>query len=162
MKCKGFQYYLDHVAVDLIDKFPFEPKYSYGGSLQLQSNKLCLGLDNMLLNRTAVLTECSEDLKQPKNGTFFILTLNKEIRFKDWRIKCLDSVDLSFYYCHGSEGNQAFIYDPVTLLIKHSKENKCISGRGLSEPIYLAPCDSNADNQKWTWSLKNETLLITG
>lgn len=40
-----------------------------------------------------------------------------------------------------------------------SYDTQCIEGKGLNEEIFLKRCELNNENQKWLWSLKNETAI---
>jgi polypeptide N-acetylgalactosaminyltransferase len=160
MKCKGFQWYLDNVAVDLINQFPIAPRYLLAGQMRLRTSELCLSLQDSKLNKAVILTKCSSDPQNPTEDTYFMYNSEKEIRiYSDWRVRCLDAVDLAFYGCHKSGGNQAFVYNPETLQISRINENKCLTGRGLNQPLYLTKCNKEDENQNWIFSKANMSAL---
>lgn len=159
MNCKPFKYYLDNVATEMLERYPLEPVYVYGGSLQLQSNKLCLGLYNLQFEPIPRLYPCSDDPKNPKKGSYFMFTFLKTIKYNDYSDQCLDAAKANFLGCHNSGGNQGWIYNSTTGLIRVSYYNKCLAGKGLNQEVYLEECNEKADHQKWTWSLKNETAI---
>lgn len=115
LQCKPFKYYLDFVAPEMLEKFPIEPKYVYGGSLQVKSVKKCLALSGMNFNNPAVLMDCSDDLKVPKAGQDFVMRFDNSIQVNDYNHVCLDAAKLDFLGCHGTGGNQGEGYLSVNI-----------------------------------------------
>jgi polypeptide N-acetylgalactosaminyltransferase len=160
LNCKPFQYYLDEVATEMLEKYPIEPKYIYGGSLMMKSNEtLCLGATGFNYEQTAKLYQCSKDLQKPNKNSDLFYTFHNTIRINNFNDQCLDFAQLNFLGCHNTGGNQGWRYNPQTGLIKVSYLDRCLTGRGLGQEVYALACDEKNEDQKWIWSLKNETAI---
>lgn len=88
----------------MLELFPIERVYVYGGSLKHKATELCLGLDNMAFWKVPVLVECSLDPENPKKGSDFALNFRKGIRYFSDDDKCLDAADMKFQGCHNGKG----------------------------------------------------------
>lgn len=157
LNCKPFQYYLDVIAPEMLERYPLEPQYYASGSLQLQSTQKCLALKDFRYSQTPVLTTCSSDLTQPLLGSDFTLTMEKSIRYNDTNDQCLDAALLNFFNCHHLGGNQEWKYNLETFQIFQRAFGKCLSGRG--EIVKLEKCDEIDLNQKWKWGRVNESAF---
>ena len=112
LKCKPFQYFIDVVAPDLVEKYPpVSITFAYG-TVKLFDTNLCLDTFHRSINKPLGLYSCQSDLKFPEKSQNFELS-----EYKDFRLRfsetCLDGFQLNTAQCHKQGGNQKFKYDNV-------------------------------------------------
>ncbi|CAO1312716.1 unnamed protein product [Diamesa hyperborea] len=113
LNCKPFQYFLDVVAPDLVEKYPITVSTPFAyGTVKLYDTDLCLDTFNRRINNPLGLFSCQNDLQFPEKTQNFELS-----EYKDFRLRftetCLDGYQFKTAVCHKQGGNQKFKYDIV-------------------------------------------------
>lgn len=158
LKCKPFKYFLDHVATEMLEKYPLEPKYFARSSIQNLLSKLCLALPSLHFHKTPILTRCNHDLSNPFKGSDFTLTFEKSIKYNDTNDQCFDSRKLIFENCHHQGHTQHWVFNNLSQIF-HPFTKKCLAGGSLYQEVFLTTCDDLLMNQKWTFGVFNMTAL---
>ncbi|KMQ97467.1 polypeptide n-acetylgalactosaminyltransferase 9 [Lasius niger] len=66
---------------------------------------------------------------------------------------CLDysGSDVILYPCHGSKGNQQWIYSPQTNHIRHGSSDKCLAITESKQQLVMEECSQSAPRQRWSF-----------
>ncbi|KYQ55434.1 Putative polypeptide N-acetylgalactosaminyltransferase 9 [Trachymyrmex zeteki] len=81
---------------------------------------------------------------------YWMLSKTGEIRRDE---SCLDysGSDVILYPCHGSKGNQQWIYNPQTNHIRHGSSDKCLAITESKQQLVMEECSPNALRQRWSF-----------
>lgn len=115
LKCKPFQYFLDVVAPDLVEKFVPNPINFAEGGIKMFNTQYCM--DTYKFDRLE-LYECQGDIRHPSQSQYFELTHHKEIRVGRIDL-CLDTFGVKPSPCHMEGGNQLLRYYLVKQNLQH-------------------------------------------
>lgn len=124
LRCKPFRWFMEHVAFDLTLKYPLiEPEdYAHGEIRNIGAPNLCVDTHFKGKHETIGLDTCSKGVPtKKKSEQKFSLTWHKDIRVKGkmmcWDVSNAgDKAEVTLYPCHGSQGNQFWKYDVVSIL----------------------------------------------
>lgn len=152
LQCKPFSYYLEHVAPDMLERFPIIPQQFAKGTIKSLEHSKCLGMPGESYSGRIQLVDCNRTF-----GVQFILTMERGIKYDDLADQCLENLKL--YACHHRGGNQHWKFDLQTRQILYLREHKCLIANS-DDSIDLVDCDANAKSQKWQWSYENKTALM--
>ena len=124
LNCKSFKWFLNHVAPDMVQRYPpfvDAPKFASGAVQSLSNPRLCLDNLGNLFHEKLGVAECSDDLLEPGINQKFIYSFFKDIRQDHGRREyCLDAWDLEMNDCnHLSYGNQFWVYNQVKFLVNY-------------------------------------------
>lgn len=87
LQCKPFKWFLEHVAPDLLKRYPLEePSYAYGGIKNLGTN-LCADTLSKIGATPVGLYPCAKNISYPFLTQTFSLTLKHEIRVR-FKYRC--------------------------------------------------------------------------
>ena len=155
LNCKPFQYYLDVVAPEMLERYPIEPIMFAGGTIKSNAIPRCFGLPTNDYTVTG-LVDCTII-----KGASFMLTLEKGIKYNDTSDQCLNAPTLKFTNCHHQAGGQYWKFDPTTRLISNPSSATCLTvTTNVNATLLLVPCNATKVEQKWTWSYENQTALM--
>jgi len=64
---------------------------------------------------------------------------------------CLDysGGDVVLYPCHGSKGNQYWVYNTDSNQLRHGSSDKCLSMTENKKKIVMEECSKHKEPQKW-------------
>lgn len=115
LNCKPFQYMLDVVMPDMLERFPLEDRGAFArGSIQSEADrKLCIDTFFKPNNEQIGLNDCSRNLTEPKACQNFTLNWSRQIVESSRAADCLDSAFAGLYGCHFDFSNQFWFYDIV-------------------------------------------------
>lgn len=120
LKCKPFKWFMTEVAFDLVEKYPpiEPPDYAYGTIQSVSNPKYCVDSLNHNNGEEVGMFTCAENHLHPHFNQNFVLSWHKDIRMRN-TLKCWDlptshhNSPVTFYDCHGQQGNQLWKYDAV-------------------------------------------------
>ncbi|XP_043597672.1 putative polypeptide N-acetylgalactosaminyltransferase 9 isoform X3 [Bombus pyrosoma] len=84
------------------------------------------------------------------SGEYWMLSKTGEIRRDE---SCLDysGTDVILYPCHGSKGNQQWIYNHQTKQIRHGSSDKCLAITESKQRLIMEECSATAARQRWSF-----------
>ncbi|CAO1318883.1 unnamed protein product [Diamesa serratosioi] len=165
LKCKPFKYFLEEVAPDMVEKYPYQekPVFASGVIESLGLPGKCIDTMGRKKANKVGLFSCAHDKINPHQSQSFELSFFRDIRLKSDSGICLDggsTLQLVLFSCHQHQGNQMFRYDLDTKQIKLGKsEYICMEAESEGMKIIMERCDVNNELQQWTFGFVNETNL---
>lgn len=120
-KCKPLKYFLDVIAPEMHDLYPFSPPQFAYGIIRLDKAEICLDTMQLSVGESLGLYDCDLNSAQPRESQDFELTYFRDIRLFNTNV-CLDTYKVATRNCHLSFGNQMFKYDLVkqSIISKYS------------------------------------------
>uniref|UniRef100_A0A336L7D7 Polypeptide N-acetylgalactosaminyltransferase n=1 Tax=Culicoides sonorensis TaxID=179676 RepID=A0A336L7D7_CULSO len=166
LQCKPFKWFIENVAFDLLEKYPpiEPPDFAYGAVWSEADPSLCIDTLNHGENQPVGLYACASNKKTPQGNQNFALSWYRDIRVKFGDL-CFDvsaggkDAPVNLYNCHGGQGNQLFRYDVNTKNIILGKNHRCLDCNPSERKVFVNPCDTSKDTQRWNWGHVNETAL---
>lgn len=117
LKCKSFKWFMENIAFDLEKFYPSQepPHFAWGGIQSWHDISACIDAGRKALG----ISEC-EDITDPSENQYFVLTWRNEIRdlVKEhcWDVTSKErDAPVQLMECHKSGGNQFWRYDAVTI-----------------------------------------------
>uniref|UniRef100_A0A2K6W3R9 Polypeptide N-acetylgalactosaminyltransferase n=1 Tax=Onchocerca volvulus TaxID=6282 RepID=A0A2K6W3R9_ONCVO len=165
LKCKSFDWFMKEIAFDQGKFYPaVEPEDSAKGELRNIAANKCVDTQFNDAEKKFGLRKCISD--DPLNGgeQNFRLTFWDDVRL-DTRTMCFDvsrsinQAPIVLFPCHGMQGNQHFKYLPDKQQMYHPISGLCMDCDVKREEIFMNPCDSKQQSQKWTWTKINLKLI---
>lgn len=134
------------------------------GELRSVAAKKCVDTQFKGNNERFELRKCISD--DPSGGG------EQNLRMSFWedirpmaRTFCFDvstSVDKApvvMFACHGMKGNQHFKYRINEKQLLHPLSGHCLDCDPERGEIFMNPCDSSKDSQKWEWQHLNAKIV---
>ncbi|KAK0174985.1 hypothetical protein PV327_008771 [Microctonus hyperodae] len=89
---------------------------------------------------------------------YWMLSKTGEIRRDE---SCLDysGTDVILYPCHGSKGNQQWIYNLQTRQIKHGSSDKCLAITESKQRLLMEDCSQSVVRQRWSFENYDSSKL---
>ena len=102
-------------------------------------------------------SEQNRDLWHQGGNQYWLWSKTGEIRRDE---QCLDytGTEVILYPCHGSRGNQWWLYDTETRLLKHAVSRRCLVVVDMKK-LAMVECDQENNSLKWEVQNYNATLL---
>lgn len=166
LQCKPFKWFIENVAFDLVEKYPTiePPDFASGAIWSDADTSLCVDTLNHGENQPVGLYHCANNKKTPQGNQHFALSWYRDIRIKFGDL-CFDvsaggkDAPVNLYNCHGGQGNQLFRYDVEKKHIILGKNHRCLDCNPSEKKVFINPCDTSKDTQRWNWGVVNETAL---
>ncbi|KAG5666839.1 hypothetical protein PVAND_014849 [Polypedilum vanderplanki] len=165
LNCKPFKYFLDEVAPDMLDRYPYiEPPSFASGAIQSIANpQYCVDTLETEREKQVGIYRCRSNLVNPGWHQEFRLRNHRDISIEHSNSDCLDfnNKRILYYACKFNQENQYFRYDLKTQQIYCGSkwQNQCMDIDMRTKLLIYAPCDETKLTQKWKWGFLNETML---
>lgn len=113
LNCKPFQYFLEFVMPDMLERFRIDESTFAKGAIQSEADSaLCI---DAIDNQAATLEKCSKDLTKPDKNQAFELSWHRHIKkINTFYENCIDTHQTSLIPCHYGFGNQLWFYNLVS------------------------------------------------
>ena len=115
LKCKPFTYFLEVIAPDMLEKYPYDPPQFTHGSIKLIGSNYCVDTMNKDLEKPLGLFICHDNASDPSFTQNFEFTQYRDVRVRNSEI-CWESSKISLQKCELGLEKQKFYYDQVSLL----------------------------------------------
>ncbi|XP_054712053.1 putative polypeptide N-acetylgalactosaminyltransferase 10 [Uloborus diversus] len=165
LQCKPFKWFMEEIAFDQPKKYPpIEPPNFASGEIRNVESNLCIDTRFRNQNDRFGLEKCIKDQASQGGEQQFELTWHKDIRPKK-RTVCFDvsssenHAPVVLWSCHGMQGNQEWRYNYEELQLFHPISGHCLDCDGERKEIFMSPCDSTVNTQKWRFESFNKTAL---
>ncbi|KAM3726334.1 putative polypeptide N-acetylgalactosaminyltransferase [Dirofilaria immitis] len=165
LKCKSFEWFMKEIAFDQEKFYPaVEPEDSAKGELRNIAANKCVDTQFKDAEKKFGLCKCISD--NPLNGgeQNLRLTFWHDVRLHT-RTMCFDvslamsQAPIVLFPCHGMQGNQHFKYLPDKQQMYHPISGLCMDYDAKRGEIFMNPCDSKRQSQKWAWTKINLKLI---
>ncbi|ALC48047.1 GalNAc-T2 [Drosophila busckii] len=143
LNCKSFQWFMDNVAYDVLDKFPALPANLHWGELRSVASDGCL--DSMSNEPPALMgfTYCQGTGNQ-------LMRLNAEGQLGvDERCVEADRQGIKLAVCRLGTVTGPWSYDEHSKHLLHHRHRKCMALHPETLQLSLARCDANNAYQQW-------------
>ena len=122
LNCKPFQYYLDNIAPEMLERYPVVDKGVFAkGAIQSEANSsYCVDTLNRPEHQPfngLGLFKCHQSLTNPSTNQDFFFSWNRQIRKNNQNYVCVDNYQNKPFVngCGFNFGNQFWFYDLVRL-----------------------------------------------
>ncbi|XP_043286848.1 N-acetylgalactosaminyltransferase 7 isoform X2 [Venturia canescens] len=145
-KCKSFQWYMDNVAYDVLDKFPELPRNLHWGELRSDATSNCLDTMGNSPPRLMATSRCHG------SGNNQLMRLNEKGQLGVGE-RCVDAdtQGIKLTFCHLGTVNGPWQYDEKTKTLLHRVHKKCMALHPQTHQLSLLPCDVKNTYHKWTF-----------
>ncbi|CRK97119.1 CLUMA_CG010516, isoform A, partial [Clunio marinus] len=163
LKCKPFQYYVEHIVPDMTEKFLNEDRgvFASGAIQSVADSSLCLDYHGRPKGMTPLLKPCDSNLTDPKLNQNFVLNWHRQLKKKSYYYigDCITAEGMVMTNCNFVPKNQLFYYNYTSNQLINPWRNVCLTANIKSLEIKDVKCDSNDVNQKWSWGFVNKTAI---
>lgn len=145
-KCKNFQWFMDNVAYDVLDKFPELPPNIYWGELRSVATSACLDTMGHAPPSLMATSPCHGF------GNNQLLRLNSKGQLGVGE-RCIeaDSQGIKLAFCRLGTVDGPWQYDNKTKTLFHRVHKKCTALHPQTHQLSLMPCDVHNIYQQWTF-----------
>ncbi|XP_034941917.1 N-acetylgalactosaminyltransferase 7 [Chelonus insularis] len=144
-RCKSFQWYMDNIAYDVLDKFPELPRNLYWGELRSVATDHCL--DTMGHGPPSLMATS----KCHGFGNNQLIRLNEKGQLGVGE-RCIegDKMGIKLSFCRLGTVDGPWQYDDTTKkALRHRVLNKCMALHPQTRQLSLMSCDYNNIYQQW-------------
>lgn len=162
MHCKPFRYFLEYVAPDMLERYPFVSRGSFAkGALQSKASpSLCVAVSREKTRyKKLEVSRCESNKVSPSIGQFFNLTWHRNLQFFDFDVCVTASLNIDI--CHYMGDNQLWKFDIDTTQLINYKINstKCLTIDIKTEKLSMDDCVEGNSNQMWNFGEKDIVAL---
>ncbi|XP_015188126.1 PREDICTED: N-acetylgalactosaminyltransferase 7 [Polistes dominula] len=145
-KCKSFQWYMDNVAYDVLDKFPELPPNMHWGELRNGATGACLDTMGHAPPSLMATSYCHN------YGNNQLIRLNSKGQLGVGE-RCIeaDSNGVKLAFCRLGTVDGPWQYDEKTKTLLHRVHKKCMALHPQTQQLSLMPCDVNNTYQQWSF-----------
>ncbi|KAG5308303.1 GALT7 acetylgalactosaminyltransferase, partial [Acromyrmex insinuator] len=145
-KCKSFQWFVDNVAYDVLDKFPELPPNIHWGELRNTASGSCLDTMGHSPPSLMATSHCHGF------GNNQLIRLNAKGQLGVGE-RCIDADGqrIKYAFCRLGTVDGPWQYDEKTKTLLHRVYKKCIALHPQTQQLSLMPCDINNAYQQWSF-----------
>ncbi|XP_071951466.1 polypeptide N-acetylgalactosaminyltransferase 10-like [Antedon mediterranea] len=167
LNCHNFTWFMENIAPDILKYYPpVEPKNAAEGQVRSVASDMCLTV-NMGRKSEFQLEKCFKSPSPRSGRQFFAVTWHDDLRLGSTKLqKCVDypfgheGGEPILFPCHGSGGNQLWVYNEEHQLLYHKMSRHCLDSSTTSKPsIFLSKCSKTKPSQKWIFETIDHNLL---
>ncbi|KAG8038061.1 hypothetical protein G9C98_006386 [Cotesia typhae] len=145
-KCKSFQWFMDNIAYDVLDKFPELPPNIHWGELRNVATTACLDTMGHSPPSLMATSHCHGF------GNNQLIRLNSQGQMGVGE-RCVeaDNQGIKFSFCRLGTVDGPWEYDEKTKSLLHKVHKKCIALHPQTNHLSLMPCDYENTYNQWTF-----------
>ncbi|XP_011156247.1 N-acetylgalactosaminyltransferase 7 [Solenopsis invicta] len=145
-KCKSFQWYIDNVAYDVLDKFPELPPNIHWGELRNVATGSCLDTMGHAPPSLMATSHCHGF----GNNQLIRLNAKGQLGVGERCIEA-DGQGVKYAFCRLGTADGPWQYDEKTKTLLHRVHKKCMALHPQTQQLSLMPCDINNTYQQWSF-----------
>ncbi|XP_029677921.1 N-acetylgalactosaminyltransferase 7 isoform X2 [Formica exsecta] len=145
-KCKSFQWYMDNVAYDVLDKFPELPPNIHWGELRNVATGSCLDTMGHAPPSLMATSHCHGF----GNNQLIRLNAKGQLGIGERCIEA-DGQGIKYAFCRLGTADGPWQYDEKTKTLLHRVHKKCMALHPQTQQLSLMPCDINNTYQQWNF-----------
>ncbi|XP_075224342.1 N-acetylgalactosaminyltransferase 7 isoform X2 [Lycorma delicatula] len=147
LKCKNFQWYMDNVAYDVVEKFPELPPNIHWGELHNVASQTCMDTLGHSPPALMGMSHCHGF------GNNQLLRLNAKGQLGVGE-RCVDAdtQGIKLVFCRLGTVNGPWEYDETAHTLFHRIHKKCAALHPQTFHLSLMPCDPVNTYQQWTFN----------
>lgn len=144
LNCKSFQWFIENVAYDILDKYPELPPNIHFGELRSSAVDKCLDTLGYGPPSLMAIQHCHGF------GNNQLIRLNAKGQLGVGE-RCIegDSQGIKLSFCRLGTVDGPWLYDENTHTFLHRVQKKCIALHPQTSHLSLMPCDVNNSYQQW-------------
>lgn len=144
--CKSFQWFMDNVAYDVIDKFPELPPNIHWGELRSIATSNCL--DTMGHSPPSLMA--TSHCHGFGNNQLIRLNAKGQLAIGERCVEA-DSQGIKLAFCRLGTVDGPWQYDEKNRTLIHRVHKKCMALHPQTHQLSLMPCDINNIYQQWSF-----------
>ncbi|CAH0389780.1 unnamed protein product [Bemisia tabaci] len=146
LKCKSFQWFMDNIAYDVLDKYPELPQNLYWGELRNQATDTCMDTHGHAAPSILGMSYCHGY----GNNQLFRLNAKGQLGIGE---RCVnsDNQGIKLVFCRLGTVDGPWEYDTDTRQLIYRDVNKCLTVHPVSKKLILLRCDIQQNFQKWVF-----------
>lgn len=144
LECKDFQWYMDNVAYDVLDKYPELPPNIHYGELRSGAVSKCLDTLGHGPPSLMAISHCHGF----GNNQLIRLNAKGQLGVGERCIEA-DAQGIKLAFCRLGTVDGPWLYDEDTHVLLHRVHKKCMALHPQTSHLSLMPCDVNNTYQQW-------------
>ncbi|XP_057334683.1 N-acetylgalactosaminyltransferase 7 [Microplitis mediator] len=145
-KCKNFQWYMDNIAYDVLDKFPELPPNIHWGELRSVATSACL--DTMGHSPPSLMA--TSHCHGFGNNQLVRLNAQGQMGIGERCVEA-DNQGIKLSFCRLGTVDGPWQYDEKTKTLLHKVHKKCIALHPQTNHLSLMPCEADNNYNQWTF-----------
>ncbi|XP_043482373.1 N-acetylgalactosaminyltransferase 7 [Leptopilina heterotoma] len=145
-QCKSFQWYMDNVAYDVLDKFPELPPNIHWGELVSVATSACL--DTMAHSPPSLMA--TSYCHGFGNNQLMRLNAKGQLGVGERCVEA-DGQGVKLVFCRQGTVDGPWQYDEKTKTLLHRVHKKCVALHPQTHQLSLMPCDIYNTYQQWSF-----------
>ncbi|XP_046739825.1 N-acetylgalactosaminyltransferase 7 [Diprion similis] len=146
LQCKDFQWFMDNVAYDVLDKYPELPPNVHWGELRSVATSSCLDTMGHPPPNLMGTSHCHGF----GNNQLIRLNAKGQLGVGERCIEA-DGQGVKLAFCRLGTVDGPWQYDEKTKTLMHRVHKKCMALHPQTQHLSLMPCDVNNTYQQWTF-----------
>ncbi|XP_046609042.1 N-acetylgalactosaminyltransferase 7 [Neodiprion virginianus] len=146
LQCKDFQWFMDNVAYDVLDKYPELPPNVHWGELRSVATASCLDTMGHPPPNLMGTSHCHGF----GNNQLIRLNAKGQLGVGERCIEA-DGESVKLAFCRLGTVDGPWQYDEKTKTLMHRVHKKCMALHPQTQHLSLMPCDVNNTYQQWTF-----------
>ncbi|EZA52256.1 N-acetylgalactosaminyltransferase 7 isoform X1 [Ooceraea biroi] len=145
-RCKSFQWYMDNVAYDVLDKFPELPPNIHWGELRNVATGSCLDTMGHAPPSMMATSHCHGF----GNNQLIRLNAKGQLGIGERCVEA-DGQGIKYAFCRLGTVDGPWQYDEKTKTLLHRVHKKCMALHPQIQQLSLMPCDMNNAYHQWSF-----------